>query len=203
MSNGVMTPKLKCLLIAGALALTGGCDSPTRSHVAAGKDASPVVFESRTVSFPPAKLAKDEFIQGVTFSIKSCRIVAIGHIPRDWDFALHCETGNSLTLKCNPGHFASGLSSFKELDGFITIQFVSGAKAIEETGPFQIQATVTAEKTIPAGGGRRTLSFSPVRLNLEAGQSQLTDCEICPEAIVQPGRGLWHYYRPAMVCGPV
>ncbi len=162
-SNGAMNPKLMILLAAAALALAVGGESRTRSAEAddlTTAKASRVVFEARTVSFSPVKLARGEFIQGISLTLKSCRIVTIGKIPNDWDLALRWEAGNSSTLKGTPGHFASGLSSLKQLDGFITIQFVSGNKAAQQLGPFEIQATVTLEKTIPAGGASRTLSFS-------------------------------------------
>jgi hypothetical protein len=103
------------LLLAGLSIMLAGCaHGPTSPGWRAG--------QFLTVSLPQVTLATNESIQSVELEIQSGMLATINCVPLDWSIQLRWDSPSVILLSFTAGHFVSGLTGTRGLDGFISVQ---------------------------------------------------------------------------------
>ncbi len=138
------------VVLAGlALCLAGcSCAAPTQGWQAE---------DFLSVSFPPVKLATDEYIESVELELQDGMIATINWIPPDWHLDARWDTPNLTLLNLWARHFGSGLTSGRDLDGFITVQAGHPTR-------FEVKARLLTEIPNPTEPKCRTNFFTQSNL---------------------------------------
>ncbi len=127
-------------------------------HSAASKPENGTSF---TVSLPPLKLADGENIQSVEVKIFGGRIVSINRTWDDWNIEMYWDTPDNQIIKCEAGHFVSGVFTTHKFDRFITVE---PKMDFPELPSIDISATVTTDGS-GSGGREHHISRSEFILN--------------------------------------
>ncbi|MGH7992138.1 MAG: LysM peptidoglycan-binding domain-containing protein [Limisphaerales bacterium] len=131
--------------------LTGCADAPISQEWRAG--------DFVLVSFPEVTLAKNEYIESVEVEVQDGMIATINWIPQDWSIDLQWDNPELSLLSLSAGHFPSGLTSARDLNGFITVQTGHPTR-------FEIKARLLTEIASPTNPECRTNVLTQSRLIL-------------------------------------
>lgn len=117
-------------------------------------------FSQVRVSFPPLKLAANEFIQAVEVEVRCGHIVSIQHLPFDWDLKVEWDSTSYEKLSARADHFSAGLASAYKLADFITVRDAGD-------GCLSIKANLVTDRAGSSNGETRKYEFSQAQLILK------------------------------------
>jgi LysM domain len=171
------TRLLTWLLIVGMLHAFTGCNRNSAPLQSTG--------QPMTVSFPAVVLADKQLIQSLELTLEFGRVIAINHVPQDWQVELRWSDRYCIGLKCYAGHFSAGLSSVKELDGCVTVLAGHPSK-LDIRADLAAEILSLSEATETKNQDAGTFTFSRSELGLKP-VSQIKQLQtIAPSVLLAP-----------------